>query len=64
MNELSEDHLEIVIKVEGFLLNSNLKELKVADLKQYLKIFGMNDKGKKEELIDRILVHMENKNSI
>lgn len=54
----------MVLKVEGLILNANLKELKVADLKQYLKMYGMSDKGKKDELIDRILVYMESKNAM
>lgn len=41
-----------------------MKELKVADLRNYLRINGLDDKGKKEELIDRIIVFIEQKNSI
>jgi hypothetical protein len=41
-----------------------LKDIKVADLKAYLKMHGMDDKGRKEQLIDRILIFMEHKNSI
>jgi hypothetical protein len=33
-------------------------------LKSYLKMHGLDDKGKKEALIDRIIVFMEHKNSI
>lgn len=40
------------------ILNSNLKDIKVADLKNYLRINGLDDKGKKEQLVDRILVYM------
>lgn len=40
------------------ILNSNLKDIKVADLKSYLRIHGLDDKGKKEQLVDRILVYM------
>lgn len=59
-----EEDIDLVLKVEGLILNSSLKELKVADLKQYLRMNGMSDRGKKEELIDRILVFMENKNAM
>jgi hypothetical protein len=45
-------------------LDGALKELKVADLKAYLKLHGMDDKGKKDQLIDRVIVFMEHKNSI
>jgi hypothetical protein len=45
-------------------LDANLKDLKMAELKNYLKSHGLDDKGKKEQLIDRILVFMEHKNSI
>lgn len=40
------------------ILNANLKDIKVADLKNYLHIHGLDDKGKKEQLVDRILVYM------
>lgn len=40
------------------ILNANLKDIKVADLKNYLRIHGLDDKGKKEQLVDRILVYM------
>jgi hypothetical protein len=42
----------------------NFKELKVNDLKAYLKIHGLDDKGKKDALIDRVLGYLEHKNSI
>lgn len=40
------------------ILNANLKDIKVVDLKSYLRIHGLDDKGKKEQLVDRILVYM------
>jgi len=46
------------------VLDAQFKELKVADLKTYLKMNGMSDVGKKEALIDRVLECMEKKNSI
>jgi hypothetical protein len=39
--------MEMILKVEGQILNANLKEIKVADLKNYLKLNGLDDKGKK-----------------
>lgn len=56
--------MDLIQHVENQILEANLKELKVADLKTYLKCQGLDDKGKKEQLIDRILVFMEHKNSI
>ena len=50
--------------MEGYILDGNFKDVKMNDLKAYLKVNGMDDKGKKEQLIDRILVFMEHKNSI
>ena len=46
------------------ILEAQLTDLKVTDLREYLKINGMDHKGKKEALIDRILIFMEQKNSI
>jgi hypothetical protein len=36
----------------------------VKDLQAYLRMHGMDDKGRKEVLIDRVLNFMEHKNSI
>ena len=42
----------------------NFKEVKVNDLKTYLRIHGLDDKGKKDALIDRVLGYLEHKNSL
>jgi hypothetical protein len=53
-----EKNIDLILKIEDQILNANLKELKVAELKSYLRVNGLDDKGKKEQLIDRILVFM------
>jgi hypothetical protein len=50
--------------VEGHILALNFKDVKVNDLKTYLRIHGLDDKGKKETLIDRVLTFLEHKNSL
>ena len=46
------------------ILNAQLKELKVVDMRSYLKMHGLDEKGRKEVLVDRILSFLEHKNSI
>jgi len=55
---------DLIAMVESLILDARLKDLKVNDLKSYLRMHGMDDKGKKDTLIDRVLVFMEHKNSI
>lgn len=50
--------------VESIITDGNIDDLKVADLKAYLKLNGLNDKGKKDELINRVLVFISEKSSI
>ncbi len=38
------------------IVNGEIDSLKVNELKQYLKHHGLDDKGKKDALIDRALV--------
>lgn len=59
-----EDNIDSIAMVESMILDARLKELKVADLKNYLISHGLNEKGKKQTLIDRVLQFMEHKNSI
>ena len=51
-------------KVESAIYEGELSSLKVAQLREYLKGKGLSDKGKKEELIDRIMVYISHQNSI
>ena len=55
---------DLVAIVESLILDARLKEIKVNDLRTYLRMHGMDDKGKKDVLIDRVLVFLEHKNSI
>lgn len=55
---------DLVGMVEELVLEARLKDLKVADMRKYLIMHGMDGKGSKEALIDRVLVFMEHKNSI
>lgn len=42
------ESLDVILRVEGLLLNADLKSVKVPELKQYLRMNGLDDKGKKE----------------
>jgi hypothetical protein len=55
---------DLVAMVESLILDARLKEIKVNDLRAYLRMHGMDDKGKKDALIDRVIVFLEHKNSI
>lgn len=54
----------MVQTVESIITDGNIDDLKVADLKAYLKFNGLNDKGKRDELLNRVLVFISEKTSI
>ncbi len=45
-------------------MNGEMDSLKVNDLKQYLKYHGLDDKGKKDALLNRALVFISDKPTI
>ena len=50
--------------VESIITDGNIDDLKVADLKAYLKLNGLNDKGRRDELMNRVFVFISEKTSI
>ena len=59
-----DENAALVAHVEGMLFQGEMKQLKVAELKQYLRAHGLDDKGKKDQLIDRVITFVEQKNAI
>jgi hypothetical protein len=58
-----EENLDLIRSVEEKIMNANLNELKVAELKSYLRSCGLDDRGKKDQLIDRVINYMTLKNN-
>lgn len=52
------------MSVESSIINGNIDSVDVKSLKVYLKFNGLSDKGKKEELINRVLSYIADKSTI
>ncbi len=50
------DDQDVIQNVESLIVNGEIDALKVNQLKQYLKFHGLDDKGKKDALINRALI--------
>ncbi len=59
-----DDDRAVIQTVESIITDGNIDDLKVADLKAYLKLNGLNDKGRRDELMNRVFVFISEKTSI
>ena len=59
-----EENADLIKHVEELILEGELQSLKVSELRQYLAAHGLNDKGKKDILVDRIFTYLEEKSKI